>query len=172
MSSAGPPEGSAWLPVGRLLRTRGRVGELIAEIDSNQPGRAERLTRVLLRTPSAEASFQIARLWYHQDRPIFQFEGIDSISAAEPWEGAEILVPPEERVAAEEGEYLYDDLIGCVIEDRGRDVGAITAIEETGGPLLLRVDELLIPFAKAYIVEIDIAAKRIRMDLPEGLTDL
>lgn len=158
--------------MGRLLRTRGRVGELIAEIDSRHPGRADRLKRVLLKTPQAEAFFNVARLWYHQDRPIFQFEGIDSISAAEPWEGAEILVPPEERVEPEEGEYFYDDLIGCVVEDRGRELGKITAIEETGGPLLLHVGALLVPFAKAFITDLDIPGKRIRMELPEGLTEL
>lgn len=158
--------------MGRLLRTRGRVGELIAEIDSRHPGRADRLKRVLLKTPKAEAFFNVARLWYHQDRPIFQFEGIDSISAAEPWEGAEILVPPEERVEPEEGEYFYDDLIGCVVEDRGRELGEITAIEETGGPLLLHVGTLLIPFAKSFITDLDIPGKRIRMELPEGLTEL
>ncbi len=163
---------STWVPVGRLLRTRGRVGEFISEIDSNQPGRAERLHRVLLRTPKAEAFFNVSHLWYHQDRPILQFEGLDSISAAEPWEGAEILVPPEERVAPEEGEYLYDDLIGSVIEDHGRELGTISAIEETGGPPLLHVGNLLIPFAKSFIKEIDIPAKRIRMELPGGLTDL
>lgn len=168
---------SAWVPVGRLLRTRGRVGELIAQIDSNQPGRAERLHQVRLRTATAEAPFTVAHLWFHSGRPIFQFEGIDSISAAEPWQGAEILVPADESVGAEPGAYLYDDLIGSVVEDRGRELGSVTGIDETAGPLLLNVatpsgGEILIPFASAYLKEVDVAAKRIRMELPDGLTDL
>jgi 16S rRNA processing protein RimM len=168
---------SAWVVVGRLLRTRGRVGEFIAEIDSSDPSRAERLKTVLLRKPSQEKSFDVANVWFHGDRPILQFTGIDSISAAEPWEHSEILVPAEERAQPEEGAYLHEDLIGCVVEDRGQVLGTIAAIDEFGGPPVLRLTtpagkELLVPFVKAMCIEIDIPSKRIRMELPEGLTEL
>lgn len=168
---------SAWVPVGRLLRTRGRIGEFIAEIDSSQPGRAERLQSVLLRKGPLERVAQVERVWYHSGRPILQFTGIDSISAAEPWEGAEILVAPEERVRTEPGEYLHADLIGCSVEENGRVLGIIESIEELGGPpvLTLRTPEgreLLIPFAHAICREIDVAHKRIRVELPEGLAEL
>lgn len=166
-----------WVVVGRLLRTRGRVGEFIAEIDSNQPGRAERLKTVLLRKPSQEKIFEVANVWYHGDRPILQFTGINSISEAEPWEHSEILVPAEERAQPEEGAYLHEDLIGCVVEDRGQVIGTVAGVEEYGGPPTLRLTtpagkELLIPFVRALCPEIDILGKRIRVELPEGLTDL
>jgi 16S rRNA processing protein RimM len=153
------------------------VGEFIAEIDSSDLGRAERLKTVLLRKPSIEKSFDVAHVWYHGDRPILRFTGIDSISAAEPWEHAEILVPAEERAKPGEGAYLHEDLIGCVVEDRGQVLGAIEGIDEYGGPPILRLTtpagaELLVPFVKTMCKEIDIPAKRIRMELPEGLTDL
>lgn len=167
----------AWVVVGRLLRTRGRVGEFIAEIDSSDPERAERLKSVLLRKPPQEKSFEVTNVWFHGDRPILQFAGIDSISAAEPWEHAEILVPAEERALPEEGAYLHEDLIGCVVEDRGTVVGTIEGIDEYGGPPVLRLKtpagkELLVPFVKAMCKEIDVKAKRITVELPEGLTDL
>lgn len=168
---------SAWITVGRLLRTRGRVGEFIAQIDSPDPSRAERLKTVLLRKPPLEKTFDVASVWFHGDRPILQFTGIDSISAAEPWEHSEILVPAEERAVPEEGAYLHEDLIGCVVEDRGQVIGTIEGVEEFGGPPILRLTtpagkELLIPFVKAMCTDIDIPAKRIRVELPEGLTEL
>ena len=168
---------SAWIVVGRLFRTRGRIGEFIAEIDSDQPGRAERLKNVLLRKGPLERLAQIERVWYHSGRPILQFAGIDSISAAEPWEGAEILVAPEERVQPEPGEYLHEDLIGSSVEENGRILGIIESIAEPGGPpmLLLRKPdgaELLIPFVRAICKEIDLAHKRIVVELPEGLAEL
>jgi 16S rRNA processing protein RimM len=168
---------SAWIPVGRVLRTRGRIGEFIVEIDSSHPGRAELLKRVLLRKPPRESEFVVARLWYHSGRPIFQFEGIDSISAAEPWEGAEILVPAEEKIAPEPDEFFHDDLIGCVVEDRGTEVGMIEAVHETAGHALLELrtkegKEVLIPFAKAFLKHVDLPNKRIRVELPEGLLEL
>jgi 16S rRNA processing protein RimM len=33
-------------------------------------------------------------------------------------------------------------------------------------------DEILVPFAKAYVRKIDLEAKRVEMALPEGLTNL
>lgn len=166
-----------WVVVGRLLRTRGRVGEFIAEIDSDQPGRAEKLKRVLLRKGPTERSAEVERLWFHSGRPILQFAGIDSISAAEPWEHAEILVAPDERVEPEPGAYLHEDLIGCSVVENGHALGTVDAIEELGGPPILRLctpegRELLIPFARAICRDIDIAHKRIGVELPEGLTEL
>jgi 16S rRNA processing protein RimM len=108
---------------------------------------------------------------------VFKFVGIDSISAAELWEGAELLVPEAERAALEEGEYAHTDLIGCAVVSRGQDVGVVRGVEDYGSSPLLRVEtgegrEILIPFARSICREIDVARKIIRAELPEGLTEL
>ena len=75
----------------------------------------------------------------------------------------------------DEGEYFQSDLIGCEVVDRrtGESIGRVTAWDEGGGAGLLVVDNnLLIPFARSICVEIDPAAKRIAVELPEGLKDL
>lgn len=166
-----------WIRVGRIVRTRGRVGEFISEIDSSHPGRAELLQHVLLRKGARELEADVADLWFHSGRPIFRFAGIDSISAAEPWEGADILVSSQEKVDPEPDEFFHADLIDCVLEQDGQPIGTITAIHETAGPALLELKtaegkELLIPFAKAFLKEIDLLHKRIRVELPAGLTEL
>jgi 16S rRNA processing protein RimM len=153
------------------------VGEFIAEIDSPDPERAERLKTILLRKPPQEKTFEVENVWFHQGRPILQFAGIDSISAAEPWEHAEMLVSEGERALPEEGAYLHEDLIGCVVEDRGTVLGTIEGIDEYGGPPILRLTtpggkELLVPFVKAMCKDIDVKSKRIQVELPEGLTEL
>jgi 16S rRNA processing protein RimM len=168
---------SRWVAVGRLLRTRGRHGELFAAIDSTQPGRAEKIKRVLLRAPARESTLEVENFWRHDGRPVFKFAGIDSISEAEPWEGAEMLIPEDERVALEPGEFYQADLVGCTVETQSGILGTVTALDETGGPLLLRVaaadgTEILIPFARSICRDIDVAGKRIRVELPEGLLDL
>ena len=59
----------------------------------------------------------------------------------------------------------------------GRVLGVVEDWQEYGGPPLLQVKaqdgrEILIPFAKAICREIDVAGRRIGVDLPEGLDDL
>lgn len=169
-------DGGDWVAVGRILRERGRIGELTAEIFSSQPGRAGKLKDVMLSLGGRKRPVQVERLWYHNGRPVFKFAGIDSISDAEVWRGAELLAPESERALPEPGEYSYADLIGCEVR-ASEAVGVVRGIEEYGGQVLLRVEkvsggEILIPFAKAICREIDVARKVIRVELPEGLTEL
>jgi len=165
-----------WVVVGRLLRERGRVGELVAEIYSSQPGRAEKLKDVMLGLGGLKRPVQVERLWYHNGRPVFKFFGIDSISDAEVWRGADLLAPESERARPEQGEYSHAELIGCELW-APEPLGTVRGIEDYGGQTILRVEktaggEMLIPFAKAICREIDVARKIIRAELPEGLTEL
>lgn len=168
-----------WIVVGRILRERGRIGELTAEIYSSQPGRAEKLKDVMLGLGGLKRPVQVERLWYHNGRPVFKFFGIDSISDAEAWRGADLLAPESERARPEQGEYSHAELIGCEIwtSAGGRPLGIVRGIEDYGSQILLRVEktaggEMLIPFAKAICREIDVARKIIRAELPEGLAEL
>jgi 16S rRNA processing protein RimM len=173
-------EGENWVVVGRILRERGRIGEVTAEIYSSQPGRAEKLKDVMLGLGGLKRPVQVERLWYHNGRPVFKFFGIDSISDAEVWRGADLLAPESERARPEPGEYSYADLIGCEIwasEPLGALLGVVRGIEDYGSQVLLRVDktaggEMLIPFVNAICRGIDVARKVIRVELPEGLTEL
>jgi 16S rRNA processing protein RimM len=169
---------SGWVNVGRLGRTRGIRGELTGEIYSSQPGRAEKLAEVRLEVAGRQRMVQVEQIWNHSGRPVFKFVGIDSISDAEPWQGADVLVPEAERAGPGEGEYSHADLIGCsVVPESGEPVGVVKGVEDYGGPPLLRLEaaggrEILVPFVKSICREIDVAAKVIRVQLPEGLLDL
>ncbi|MGH9558811.1 MAG: ribosome maturation factor RimM [Bryobacteraceae bacterium] len=167
---------SGWIAVGRLLRVRGNRGELAGVVYSSRPGRIEALKEVTLEVNGRREAARIEKIWHHGGRPIFKFSGIDSISDAEPWAGADILVPESERIEPEQGEYSHADLIGCTVTGSGL-TGVVKGVEDYGGAPLLRVEaegggEVLIPFARAICREIDIAAKTIRVDLPEGLTEI
>lgn len=77
------------------------------------------------------------------------------------------------------GEYYQSDLIGCAVFDRatGDSIGTVAAFQEIGAPVLevsggAGSEPLLIPFARAICVEIDIEGRRIVVDLPEGLKEL
>ena len=168
-----------WVAVGRILRERGRIGELFAEIYSSQPGRAEKLKDVVLRLGNRERPSEVESLWHHNGKPVFKFFGIDSISEAEVWRGADIMAPESERAVPDQGEYSHAELIGCEVWPSGgeQSLGVVRGVEEYGGRPLLRVEksgggEMLIPFAGAICREIDVARKIIRAELPEGLTEL
>ncbi len=124
-------------------------------------------------------ALEVERVWRHGDKLIFKFAGVDSISDAEKLEDADVCIPLEERAVLPEGEYYQSDLVGCEVTDRltGRSFGIVEDWKEYGGPPLLEVKAadgkvIMIPFAKSIFQHIDLAAKRVLVELPEGLDEL
>lgn len=167
------PPAAGWIAVALLGKTRGNRGEITALCLSPRPERFEGLEEVFL-FGSGER-FEVENTWFHQGTLVFKFRGIDTISDAERLYGAEVRVPIEQRIALEPGEFFQSDLVGCEVVDRrsGQTLGRVSDWQEGGGSGLLVVgDGLLIPFVRAICVEIDPAARRIAVELPEGLKDL
>ena len=166
-----------WVTVALLGKTRGNRGELTALALSSKPERYETLREVYLFGPGVSASGdrqEVESFWFHDGTLILKFKGVDSISDAEHLIGCEVRVPMAERAALEEGEFFESDLIGCDVVERatGQSLGRVSAWQDGGGAGLLVVGNLLIPFAREICVEIDPAARRIAVELPEGLKDL
>jgi 16S rRNA processing protein RimM len=171
-----PPGG--WVAVALLGKARGNRGEVTALALSGKPDRYQALREVYLSGPGESGAFrryQVESTWFHNGTLIFKFRGVDTISDAEPLAGAEVCVPMSERALLEPGEFFQSDLMGCEVVDRrtGESLGRVSGWEDAGGAGLLVVEGgLLIPFARAICVEIHPEAKRIAVELPEGLKDL
>ena len=172
------PTDAGWVTIALLGKTRGNRGEITAWALSSKPERYQSLKEVYLWGPTAAAPgerFEVESTWFHLETLIFKFRGVDTISEAERLSGSELRIPTSERTALELGEFFQSDLVGCEVVDRrtGESLGRVSDWQDSGGPGLLVVEgHLLIPFARAICVEIDPAARRIAVELPEGLKDL
>lgn len=175
MSSAEKPQ---WVAIARLGRAWGSRGELAAISLTSKPERFQKLGEVFLAREgqaSEPLRYQVESVREHLRAWLFKFRGVDTISQAEMLERSEVRIPVTERLALETSEHYLSDLMGCEVRDRGTGelVGIVTGWEDGGGGGLLEVGgELLIPFARSICVEIDTGAKRILVNLPEGLKDL
>jgi 16S rRNA processing protein RimM len=174
-----------WVVLARLVRPQGRHGELLADILTDFPERfSERHQLVLLpgdnlKVPSRDVTLETH--WLHKGRVVLKFAGVDSISDAEALRGMDVAIPREQRASLEDDSVYISDLIGCQVFDishgEPNPVGEITDVDReiTSTPLLIlrptdgRQEELLVPFAKAYLRHLDLEKKRIEMSLPEGL---
>jgi 16S rRNA processing protein RimM len=178
-----------------IRRPQGRKGEVFADILTDFPEKfAERRRLWLLPGSTAGArskasaaaiaaprEVELAAHWLHKGGVVLHFAGVDSISAAERLAGLVVAIPREERAALGEDEVYIGDLIGCTLVDVGGaaavDVGEIEDVDRTAGEVALLVvkgaaGEILVPFAKSYLRRLDVGAKRVEMELPEGLLDL
>jgi 16S rRNA processing protein RimM len=158
--------------IARLTRPRGIKGELCGIALTDHPERYQSLTVVQI----AGTSYDVERVWYHKNQPIFKFRGIDSINSAEPLGGHDVCVPASERFVLSDEEHYFADLVGCRVVDArsGVPIGVVTGWEELGGPVVLELDDgrVLVPYAKAILPEIDLQAREIRANLPDGLLEL
>jgi 16S rRNA processing protein RimM len=120
-------------------------------------------------------------LWPHKRFLVLKFQGIETISDAEPLIGAELQLPWSERATLEPGWTYLSDLIGCTVFDGQREIGQIENVQFGAGeaPLLVvRGKEQAvklpyeIPFAEAYLEKLDLARRQVRMNLPEGLLEV
>jgi 16S rRNA processing protein RimM len=162
-----------WVAVARLGRARGNRGEVTAIPLSSKPERYQALHEVFLFGDGSR--HEVESVWFHERTLVFKFRGIDTISAAEGLSGAEVCIPRSERAQLDEGEFYISDLVGCRVIERatGENLGLVAGWQDAGGAGLLVLENgMLIPFARSICVEIDPGARRIEVDLPEGLKEL
>jgi 16S rRNA processing protein RimM len=187
----------AWIILAHLLRPQGRKGELLSELHTDFPERFGEQRRVFLAPTGFAGEASEARLaevlayWLpvgkNEGRVVLQFAGIESISAAESIAGLDVLVPGEERLPLEDDSAYISELIGCTVFDGATAIGVVEDVQfattpdgsrrlDDAAPLLAvespEGDEILIPFAKAFVVRVDTEAKRIDMTLPSGLVEI
>jgi 16S rRNA processing protein RimM len=103
------------------------------------------------------------------DRPILRLEGSHSREDAEALRGAELRVPLSE-VDLEDDEYWAHELEGCAVVDGELAVGFVRRMSALPSCEVLEVDrpdgsELLVPLVRDAIRSIDVAARRIDVDL-------
>jgi 16S rRNA processing protein RimM len=170
-----------WTILARLVRPQGRHGEILADILTDFPERFADRRRLFLvssetsQPPVREVSLE--NYWLHKGRVVLKITGVDSINEADTLRGLLVAIPTSERAALTDGSVYIGDLIGCEVIDlnTSRTVGVVTNVDREASLLEVKTpmgEEALVPFARAYLVTMDIAGKRIEMRLPEGLLDI
>ena len=169
---------SEFITLARVLKTQGRHGEVAVEVHSDVPNRfRERMHLWSLAEDGSRRELEIEDLWPHKGQLILKFVGIDSISKAEELAGCELQVPGEQRAQLEPGWNYLSDLIGCTVFDGDRELGNIGEVRFGAGEAPLLVvkagsKEYEIPYTEAYLQQVDLSRKQIRMSLPEGLLEV
>jgi len=104
------------------------------------------------------------------DRPILRLEGTTTREAVLALRGADLLVSRSDAPALPEGEYWAEDLSGCAVVDGTRPVGSVVRMLPLPSCEVLEVrredgGELLVPMVRDAVRSIDVAARRIDVDV-------
>src|SRR5581483_908284 len=109
------------------------------------------------------------------DVVIAKLSGVADRDAAEALRGARLYLPREALPAPAEEEYYHADLIGlaAVLGD-GTRLGEVRAVHDFGAGDTLEIarpegQPVMVPFTRAVVPVIDVAAGRLVVDPPAGL---
>ena len=107
---------------------------------------------------------------------LVQLEGVVDRNAAEALAGSSLWARREELPPPDAGEVYVADLIGCVVFDQaGQELGIVTETFPSGAHEVLVVknatQEFMLPLVDHIVPVVDVAARRIVCDPPEGLID-
>lgn len=106
----------------------------------------------------------------HGDVLIAELECIADRNASEAAHGVLVGVPRAVLPAAAKDEYYWGDLIGLdVVNTHDQSLGCVLGLIETSANDVLRVgdgesDERLLPFVASVVLDVDLSARRVRVD--------
>jgi len=105
---------------------------------------------------------------------IARIVGVTDRNNAEVLKGRRLYAPREALPAIEaEDEFYASDLIGLAVEDRdGRKLGTIAGLQDHGAGNVLAITggpqgDFDLPFADRFVPVVDLAARKIVVELPE-----
>ncbi len=164
--------------VGRITRPHGLHGHVVVHPETDFPERRFAAGASLwLQDGPASVQVTVRAMRLQNRRVVVAFDGIDHIADAEPLCGRELRVPEAALEPLGDGAYYEHQLVGCAVTTvAGEPVGTVRRIEGGVGSSRLVVDatqgEVLVPLAAGICVGIDVGAREIRIDPPEGLLEL
>jgi len=167
--------------VGRVGRPHGVRGEVGVAVRTDAPD--ERFTIGAQLAAGEGRVLTIASVRPHAGRLLVRFEGVDDRTGAEVLRGTLLTVDVRTLAPIEDPDEFHDhELEGLLVVDTAG--GALGTVREVlhspGGDLLVIAPqpdtgpdpgppEVLVPFVREIVPDVDLAARRVVLEPPEGL---
>jgi 16S rRNA processing protein RimM len=167
-----------FLVIGQVVGAHGVRGELKVQILTEDAQRFGLLEQVLLGLEDEEpVAWPLEGYRLHRGRALLKLRGCDDRSAAVAMRGYLVQVPREEAIPLEEGEYFEHQILGLEVwTAAGEPLGEVVDILYTAANEVYVVQgpnlgqrELLIPAIEDVVLEVDLEAGRLVVELLEGL---
>ena len=167
----------SYLKIGKIIDSHGLDGTLKVFNTTDSPKkRYAKGNKVYLYNESTDERLELTveRFRLSGQIAFVKLEGIDNPESAKEFKGFEIHTI-KDRNDLEVGYYFYEDLVGCAIIDQNKnELGKVSKVEEFPAQITLRVKrsngkDFFVPFVKQFIKKVDIDAKKIHIEVIEGM---
>jgi 16S rRNA processing protein RimM len=166
------------LVVGRIAKAHGVGGEVSVDVRTDDPDGRFAIDSTLTTDPAERGPLTVERTRWHSGRLLVRFASVPDRTAAEALRGTLLVV--DSATSGDTGgvdDFWDHDLIGLIAQTvDGRSLGPITDVLHPPGPDVLSIDvagqDVLVPFVRAIVPVVDVAAGRVVVDPPDGLLEL
>ena len=168
------------LRVGRLVKAHGLKGALKVELYTDDPdGRFVPGAVFTLQVPESSPwhgkTVTVREFRWMNSHPVVFLDGIDDRTGAESIVRAILWIDEDETPAAEDDAWYDHQLVGLDVVRDDIVVGRVARVDHLPAQDLLIVTsagderEILVPFVKAIVPEVDLDARRVVVTPPAGL---
>ncbi|WP_420631282.1 ribosome maturation factor RimM [Candidatus Leptofilum sp.] len=162
-----------FIVIGVITKPHGVRGEVRVKPLTDEPARFTWLEQLYVGADDPQP-MAVEQARVHQEMVLLKLTAVSNRSQAESLRGEWLMVPEEEALSLEEGEYFLFQLEGLtVITADGETLGTLTSIIETGANNVFVVQgehgELLLPDIDDVVQEIDFDNGRMIVTLLPGL---
>jgi 16S rRNA processing protein RimM len=178
--AAARPDDDDLLVVGRIGKPQGIRGEVTVQVRTDDPDTRFAAGSVLHTDPPERGPVTVAGARWQNGRLVLALEGVEDRSAAERLRetmlqvDARTLPPPEDEdefhdhvLRGMTAELVTGGVLGEVADVLHLPHGDVLVVRRSGTGA-----EVLVPFVKAMVPVVDVAARRLQVDPPEGLLDV
>lgn len=176
---AAPRPDETQLRVGRLTKAHGLKGAIKVELYTDEPEKRFVPGAVFtLQVPTASKwhgkTLELNELRWYNGHAVAFFSGIDDRSEAETLIKAILWVSQDVKELPDEDDAWYDhQLVGLDAIRDGVKVGTVARVDHLPAQDLLAIrtanGEVLVPFVKAIVPEVDVTAGTVTLTPPAGL---
>jgi 16S rRNA processing protein RimM len=166
------------LVIGRIARAHGIGGEVAVEVRTDSPELRFQPGAVIETDPADRGPLTVQRARWHSGRLLVDFAEVADRTAAEALRNTLLVADSASSPAVDEDEYWDHDLVElAVVTVDGTSLGTVAEVVHPPGSDLLVVrrpdgGELLIPFVRAIVPTVDLEARTLVVDPPDGLLEL
>ncbi|MCB0260808.1 MAG: 16S rRNA processing protein RimM [Calditrichaeota bacterium] len=166
-----------YITIGKIVQTHGVQGYVKAITYSDIPGRFENLKTVYLETDGEMRGLIIEAVQDGHDATLLKFRGIDDRESARKLVRQEVWVPESEKIELPADNFFVFELIGLQVFDieGGEFLGTVEEVLTGAGNDVYVIRngeaEILLPAVREFVKSIDRSAKRMEVQLIEGMRD-
>jgi 16S rRNA processing protein RimM len=153
--------------VGRVAKAHGLRGDVLVDIRTDEPERRFEPGAVL-QSPSGPLTLRSAR--WHGRRLLATFAEVTDRTAAEALRGQQLLVQVDADQNPDDPDEYYDhQLVGLhAVDPAGQVLGEVVEMLHLPAQELVAIrspsgQELLVPFVRDLVADVDVAAGRLRL---------